>query len=238
MTMMHHARAGANFVTQSRSNNMHAASILDPEMIALTPGDTLDKALRAMDELKMSHLPVVADGHYLGLAEEDDFLDNDGDHVFVTNARLMPVAVGPDQHFLEVVDAMLRDHLAIMPVVDSEGYYLGSATQATIFKALSSSFSGDDSGSILTLRMGWPDYSLAQIAHRVESNEAKIIQVFITDKGSDNVEVALRLNTRDVEAVVESLRRHGYDVSAFFKAEEYAEDIKERFDAFMRYLKP
>lgn len=236
--MMRTARAGANFVPQSRSNNMHAASILDTEVIALTPGDTLDKALRAMDELKMSHLPVVADGHYLGLADEDDLLDNDGDHVFVTNARLMPVAVSPQHHFLEVVDAMLRDHLEVMPVVDPEGYYLGSVTHSTIFKALSSSFSGEDSGSILTLRMAWADYSLAQISHRVESNEAKIIQVFVTDKGSENVEVALRLNTRDVEAVVESLRRHGYDVSAFFKAEEYAQDIQQRFDAFMRYLKP
>jgi CBS domain-containing protein len=230
------ARAGANFVTQSVSIHMHAASILDPELIALAPGDTLDKALRAMGELNMAHLPVVAEGQFLGLAAEEDLLDHDGDHVFITNARLMPVAVGPRQHFLEVIDAMVRNHLTIMPVVD-EGRYLGAVSHTKIFETLALQISNEDKGSILTLGMAWADYSLAQLAHRIESNDAKILQVFIADRGSDKVEITLRLNTRDVEPVVESLRRHGYEVDTFFKAEQYEQQIQKRFDAFMRFLK-
>ena len=55
--------------------SMHAGSIINEELIALNPGDTLEKALRAMDELKVEHLPVAAEGKYLGLVAEQHLLD-------------------------------------------------------------------------------------------------------------------------------------------------------------------
>ena len=69
---------------------MHAGSITNPELISLDPGDTLDKALRAMDELKVEHLPVCAEGRYLGLVAEQHLLDQEGEVPFLTNVQLMP----------------------------------------------------------------------------------------------------------------------------------------------------
>ena len=84
------------------------------------------------------------------------------------------------------------------------------------------------------------DFALAfgaQVSHRVESEGIKILQVLVSDGAqAENAEIALRLSTRDIEPLIDSLRRHGYDVRAFYRAEEYAEEMKRRLAAFMRYM--
>ena len=65
----------------------------------------------------------------------------------------------------------------------------------------------------------------------------KILQVLVSDGSQpENAEVALRMSSRDIEGLIDSLRRHGYEVRAFYRAEEYAEEMKERMAAFMRYM--
>lgn len=215
---------------------MHARSIINEELIALKPGDTLEQALRAMDEFKVEHLPVAADGRFLGLVAEQHLLDQEGEAVFLTNVQLMPVMVAPGQHFLEVVDVLCEANVSVVPVVE-DGMLLGCTDRAYLWKAFHHSLTPYSEGSILTLEVPWKDYSLAQVSHRVESEGIKILQVLVSDGAqAENAEIALRLSTRDIEPLIDSLRRHGYDVRAFYRAEEYAEEMKRRLAAFMRYM--
>ena len=184
---------------------MHAGSITNPELISLDPGDTLDKALRAMDELKVEHLPVCAEGRYLGLVAEQHLLDQEGEVPFLTNVQLMPVMVAPGQHFLEVVDVLCEADVSVVPVVE-EGRLVGSIDRAHLWRAFHHSLTPYSEGSILTLEVPWNDYSLAQVSHRVESEGVKILQVLVSDGAQpDHAEVALRLSTRDIEPLIDSL---------------------------------
>jgi len=126
--------------------------------------------------------------------------------------------------------------VSVVPVVD-EGMLVGSIDRAHLWRAFHHSLTPYSEGSILTLEMPWKDYSLAQVSHRVESEGVKILQVLVSDGSQpENAEVALRLSSRDIEGLIDSLRRHGYEVRAFYRAEEYAEEMKERMAAFMRYM--
>ena len=214
---------------------MHAGSITNPELIALDPGDTLDKALRAMDELKVEHLPVVAEGQYLGLVAEDHLLDQEGEVPFLTNVQLMPVMAAPGQHFLEVVDVLCEADVSVVPVVD-EGRYVGSIDRAHLWQAFHHSLTPYSEGSILTLEMPWQDYGLAQVSHRVESegsNPAGPGQRWLPARPRGGGVALVDAGHRGPHRL---LRRHGYAVSAFYRAEEYAEDMKKRMAAFMRYM--
>lgn len=233
---VHRAANFAKDTSHRAPKSMHAGSITNPELISLDPGDTLDKALRAMDELKVEHLPVCAEGRYLGLVAEQHLLDQEGEVPFLTNVQLMPVMVAPGQHFLEVVDVLCEADVSVVPVVE-EGRFIGSIDRAHLWRAFHHSLTPYSEGSILTLEVPWNDYSLAQVSHRVESEGVKILQVLVSDGAQpDHAEVALRLSTRDIEPLIDSLRRHGYAVSAFYRAEEYAEDMKKRMAAFIRYM--
>ena len=159
-----------------------------------------------------------------------------GDAVFLTNVQLMPVMVAPGQHFLEVVDVLCEANVSVVPIVE-EGMLLGCTDRAFLWKAFHHSLTPYSEGSILTLETPWKDYSLAQVSHRVESEGVKILQVLVSDGAqAENAEIALRLSTRNIEGLIDGLRRHGYDVRAFYRAEEYAEEMKLRMAAFQRYM--
>ena len=54
---------------------MIAIDLINDEIPPLKHSDTAEKALNWMDEFKVSHLPVLKDGNYVGMVSENDILD-------------------------------------------------------------------------------------------------------------------------------------------------------------------
>ena len=54
---------------------MIAKDLITDEIPPLTHTDTGEVALRWMDEFKVSHLPVLKNGNFVGLISESDILD-------------------------------------------------------------------------------------------------------------------------------------------------------------------
>jgi hypothetical protein len=51
------------------------------------------------------------------------------------------------------------------------------------------------------------------------------------------VEVTLKVQTEDIEPVIATFQRFGYTIQSFLHAPELEEEMRERYDAFMRYLR-
>jgi hypothetical protein len=49
--------------------------------------------------------------------------------------------------------------------------------------------------------------------------------------------VTLKLNSEDVQPVISTFQRHAYTIQTFLHAPEVEEEMRERYDAFMRFLK-
>jgi len=90
----------------------------------------------------------------------------------------------------------------------------------------------------LVLSVKVHDYSLAEIARLVESNEAKILTSYIENDELDPIylRVVLRINQTDLTRVIATLERFGYVISNSFHQATSPTVDQERFDALMRYL--
>ncbi len=81
------------------------------------------------------------------------------------------------------------------------------------------------------------DYNLTEIAQIVQSNDAKILSVFLASHtDSTRLEVVIKLNKTDMGAVLQTFDRYGYHVKASFGEDEDRESVKENYDSFMNYL--
>ena len=60
-------------------------------------------------------------------------------------------------------------------------------------------------------------------------------QVF-PDERFPNVVVTLKLQAQEVESVISTFQRFGYTIQTFHHAPGLEEEMRERYDAFMRYL--
>lgn len=92
--------------------------------------------------------------------------------------------------------------------------------------------------SLIIIELAYIDYSLANIAHIIESNDAKILSLYVNtlNDGTD-LRISIKLNISDPSPVVMSLERFDYNVTNYYmQDEEITLRHKERLDELMYYL--
>lgn len=220
---------------------MIASKLISYDIPPLKLSDTGIKALDWMEEFKVSELPVVDDGKYIGLIRESEILDrNDIDNP-IKDYRLnftMSFAY-ENRHLFEVISLIVENDINILPVVNQNEQYLGLITPQKIISHLSQIVSVTNAGSILTLEVNVKDYSLSEIARMVESDDAKVLSSFITSHpDSTKLEVTLKINKTEISRILHTFERFNYIVLASYNESEYHQDLKSRYDEFMRFLNP
>jgi hypothetical protein len=71
----------------------------------------------------------------------------------------------------------------------------------------------------------------------VESNNATILSYYShINQTTSLVDVTLKLNTTELSAIISAFERYEYEVDDVYNDENYNEDVKDNYDALMRYL--
>jgi hypothetical protein len=90
----------------------------------------------------------------------------------------------------------------------------------------------------LVLEVNQIDYSLAQIAQIVESNNAKILSSYImSSPDSTKLEVTLKINKTELDPIIRTFERYDYTISASFQKSDFNDDLQLRYDSLINYLK-
>lgn len=217
---------------------MIASSLLSHLIEPLKTSDTGRTALQYMSDNHIRHLPIVNNESLLGLISEDDILDNLIDEpVGSYNLALSKTNLTDSDHLYEAIRLIGELKLTAIPVVDEDENYLGLITQDDLLNFFANIGSFTEPGSIIVLEMSKSDYSLAEISRIVESERAAILSTFITTSlESDKVDVTLKINKQDINAIIASLKRHEFIIKASFQEMEYFDAMKERYDSLMNYL--
>ncbi|MDX5405306.1 MAG: CBS domain-containing protein [Bacteroidota bacterium] len=205
----------------------------------LGPLDLVDEAHQTMDDYKVSHLPVVDNGHYLGMVTEDDLLNAESEKLSVKDGstQLIRTSIEPDRHIFDALSLFHIQHLSMLPVVDEKGGYHGYLYPEDIVDLLGGDLSFSGPGGIIVLEVNINDYHLSEVAQIVESNDAKILALYLSSvPDSTKLELTLRINNTDLSRILETFNRYNYTILASYHQSLHAMDLKDRFDAFMKYL--
>ena len=218
---------------------MYASSCINPEIPFLQPEDKGLTALGIMEELKLSQIPLVHNDIYVGILDEVDLLDYDcidGQLSDIQNEIKKPFVLD-DDHIFEVVGKMVSEALTIIPVVSKEEKYVGAIDHTAVLSALGKAEAFHSPGGVLELELSIHDYSLAEISRLVETNDAKILLSHVeSSQDSEKIKVTLKLNKPDLGRIIQTFNRFGYTITASFHKDEYEEDLRKRYEGFLRYL--
>lgn len=217
---------------------MTADSLLTDTLVPLRPSDTGAEALEIMNEFYIRHLPVVDNHKLTAVISESDVLDSDPeDEVGNYRTPQLPPSVFPDDHLYDVMRQLVENNLTVVPVIDREGNYVGMVTGEDLLRFFARSSTFSDPGSIIVLEMGRHDYSMAEIARIVESDNAIILSSFVRSvPDSSQVEVTLKLNSQSIAGVIATFERFNYVVKASFNEKHLQDTLRERFDSLINYL--
>ena len=218
---------------------MLAKDLITDDIPPLKPNDTGLMAINWMDEFKVSHLPIVKNHEYLGLISDTDILDYDitDDELGKCKISLIRPYVLESQHIYEVIKMISTMKLTVLPVLDDQLNYVGLIPATVLIQQFATLAATREPGGIIVLEMNNHDYTLAQIAQIVESNDGKILSSYVNHiPESTKMEVTLKINREDLSGIIQTFYRYNYNVKASFHQSEFKDDMKTRFDSFMNYL--
>lgn len=218
---------------------MLAHELINNNIVPLRTSDTGMLALSLMEEYKTTHLPIVHSGIFYGLISEADiysynqFEEAIGAHP-ITNSN---ISAGSDQHIYEVLEIIYENKLSLVPVVDEKDHYLGCIMVSELPALLAKITGITNPGGIIVLEMNIHDYSMSEIAQIVETNNRKILNSFVnTFNDSTKIEVTLKLNTIDIEPVLQTFLRYDYQIKATYTEADLNDNLSDRYDSLMNYL--
>ncbi|MCK5730097.1 MAG: CBS domain-containing protein [Draconibacterium sp.] len=197
-------------------------------------------ALNYMDLFRVSHIPVVNNSQYLGLVSDKliydlNLLEEPIDEVL---DKLDTSHAHKDQHIFEVAIVMYKLKISVLPVLDSDHYYLGAITLYDLARRFAHLFSLQEIGGVIVLETNVNDYSLVQISKIVENNGGKVLSLFLDRKsGTSNLDVILKLNTEELSSITQAFMRFGYNIKAVYLDNSMLDDLyNDRYDQFMKYM--
>ena len=219
---------------------MLAKELISEVVSELRTSDTGQTALNWMEVFRISHLPIVNNLEFLGLISDTDIYDlNDpeqpiGNH----NLSLIKPFVRLDQHIFDVISLAARLKLSVVPVLDDHNHYKGVIMVTDLIAELAKMSSLNEPGGLIVLDILQNDYSLSQIAQIIESNDAKVLNLYISSPpDSTRMEVTIKLNTNNLMPIIRTFERFEYEVTAWHGDEDDMNSFySDRFDSFMRYL--
>lgn len=218
---------------------MIAKQLIADGIMPLKTSDTGKAALDWMNDYKVSHLPIVNNQKFLGLISEMDILNLNNFEEPLGNHKLSLIQpyVKQNQHIYDVLQLVNTLGLTIVPVLNDEEDYLGCITLPNLLKYFAESLSVENPGAIIVLEMAQNNYSLTEIANIVESNDTKILSMYIFGhEDSTRIEVVLKINKLDIAAILKTFDRYGYFVKASFNEDTNFDDLKDRYNILMNYL--
>ncbi len=217
---------------------MLASEVISKTIYPLNPNDGMDDILTMLAMNRLKELPVVQDGHLIGIVSEEtayEMTDDQKINEILVDAKVIQVL--PETHIFELISKMAQHNMTMVPVADKNEKYLGLVTQEEVFKYYAQSFAFKEPGSIIVLDIARRSYSLVEISQIVESEGAAILSCFLSDNTDiEHVNVTLKINKQNIQSIIAGFERYSYTIVASYTEQEYLDDLKERYDLLMHYL--
>jgi signal-transduction protein with cAMP-binding, CBS, and nucleotidyltransferase domain len=193
-----------------------------------------------MEIFRISHLPVVDDHEYIGLISDKSIYDLNLTDKYMEECReyMLQPQIRTNQHIYEVVSAISKWKISVVPVLDLYHQYRGVISVFDVAQHFADLVAVKEPGGVIVLELNPDDYSLAQIGRMVEENDAKILSLYVSRNENSNVmKVTLKVNVIDLSPIIQTFVRYDYTISAVFMDDSKLKNLYgDRFDQLMRFM--
>jgi CBS domain-containing protein len=204
---------------------------------AIDSQETIVAAQDFLIDLNFSHFPIVEEGIYIGSIAADDLetFDSDkkiGDYKYT----LEHFFARTNMIWLDVLEVFANNQTNIVPVLDEMNNYVGYYEIGDIMKFFHETPFLKEAGGIIVVKKGILDYSMSQITQIVESNNGKLLGIFVSDSDIDSIEITLKISLGAMNEIIQTFRRYNYEIVSEHQEDNYINNLKERSDYLDKYL--
>ena len=195
-------------------------------------------AIELFDNYPITHFPVIENDKLLGsFAEDDIHTTNENDHELVEHAHLLNSFFADEKAtVLELLKVFADNDTNIIPVLNKNKDYIGYYDLRDVLDVFSTSpFMIEESETLIVEKLE-NDYSMSEISQIIESNSAKLLGCYISEKKNDFVQITLKIVSSDIHEIMHTFRRYEYKIISMHDNDIYLEDLKNRSEYLQKYL--
>ena len=204
----------------------------------LTPESSAERVQEICKSLPITHIPIVENGKLLGcISESDSQIIEDDTSVISRYSHLIDLFFANENTtILKLIKLFADNESNIMPVLNNKKQYIGYYELQDILDLFCSSPFVSTEGIIIVIEKNNKDFSVSEVSQIVESNNANILAIYISNQTSDVIQATVKINSEDINEVIQTFRRYNYNLISEHKDDFYLQDLKDRSDYLQKYL--
>ena len=208
------------------------------EYKAFTLQTTVAEAKALFNETIFCNFPIVKNNQLIGLISENDIQSIDNNEAKLEEFYYLSSLffIKESINLLEIFKIFATNETNLIPVINLQNEYLGYYDLIDILHVYKNTPFLNNEGVIILLEKEIRDYSFSEICQIVESNNGKILGLFISEANLTTVKFTLKFSSQDINEIIQSFRRYNYKVISNHKEDFYLEELKERSDYLRKYL--
>lgn len=199
--------------------------------------ETISDVKAFFKNITFSHFPVIEEEVYLGsIASEDIITFDDTKKIADYKYSLEGFYARNNMIWLDVLEVFAKNNTNLVPVLNESNKYIGYYEIGDIMKFFHETPFLKDSGGIIIVKKRTLDFSISQLSQIIESNDAKILGLFISESDIEFTQVTIKLSQGIINEIIQSLRRYDYEIISEHQEDNYINTLKERSDYLDKYL--
>jgi Mg/Co/Ni transporter MgtE len=184
-----------------------------------------------------SHFPLLDNGVYLGCISSVD------SETFESEKSINDYRYSFEGFFvrdtmiwLDVLEVFARNNANVVPILEVNNKYIGYYEITDVIKFLNETPFLKETGGIIVVEKPTADYSMSQITQIVESNNGKLLGVFVSEANAEKVQVTIKITLGSVNEIIQTFRRYNYEIVSEHNEDNYLNSLKERSEYLDKYL--
>jgi predicted transcriptional regulator len=204
---------------------------------AIDSQETIAEVQNFFEEVTFSHFSVLNEGIYIGCIASDDVETFDDDKkVDDYKYTLEGFFARKNMIWLDVLEVFAKNHSNIVPVLGEDNAYLGYYELEDIVKFFHETPFLKEQGAVIVVEKNAVDYSMGQITQIVESNNGKLLGLFISDASAEKIQVTIKIAMGSTNEIIQTFRRYNYEIVSEHNEDNYINNLRERSEYLEKYL--
>jgi acetoin utilization protein AcuB len=216
---------------------MIASDLISHRIFPLKKNDSVEGALILMQDWKVFSLPVVEAGKVIGFCDVQELLKFPKKDKIIHHMSHNQIVINSlNVHLFDIIRLFADNSLTTLTIIENE-QFSGIVSWMELLDVYKRSYLSQQ-GAIIKLQMPSRSYSLSEISRLIESNDVKILHLFIIPMNDDegHVELSIKLNTTDIRNVLSTLERYQYSITGIYNAAELDDSSRIKFENLIKYL--
>lgn len=216
---------------------MIVTDYISKDFIPAKLNQKVEHGLELIKEFSLTHIPVFEGLNFVGMISRESLEETDlEDKLSELRDFSEFFYISENASLLDAVQNFHNHTTNILVVLNSELQYVGLLMMDDVISGLSTLPFISEPGAIMIVEVSQKQFSISEIAKIAESNNARIIGLFITGYHEDKIQIAIKIISDNLASVSETFERFNYSVLFKFFNDEKEDLMKDRFDMLMKYL--